>query len=222
MTTIKFKGIHYVAADAPTPPTDFMAPKPPTSATPPSTLPPMEKGDGPKLILNPDGFTVKPDPEIYPPIGFIEEPDLEAARLRNHSDIEILPEERIDVYKILRITNSKAMAYALAYWNVDVLLNYDRKLRNSLCRALIDMAQRYQREPDPTWVSMLENPDFYDQWRHERTTGIMEDDGQNPDLPADGIPLPRPEPPETPSEFESDDTAAASTPPTPSLLNPAL
>jgi hypothetical protein len=212
MSEITYKGINYVAADTPKAPADFMAPKPPENAVAKSQLPPLEAGDGPKLIVHTDGFTVRPDPEIYPPIGFIEEPDLEAARERNQSDLEILPEERIDVYKILHITTSKAMAYALAYWNVDVLLNYDRGLRNSLCRALIDMAQRYQREPDPTWVSMLEDPDFYDQWRHERTTAIMEDDGQHPDLPADGIPLPR----------EPEVVAPAASTTLPSVLNPAL
>lgn len=216
MPEIKYKGVSYVAAEAPTPPADFMAPAPPPGAVSPSLLPAIEPGaPAPKVIVESNGWIVHSDPDVYPPPGFVEAPDLEAARRRNQSELEIIPSEHIDVYKILHIDSAKAMAHAFAYWTVEALLEYDRGLRTSLCRALIDMAQRYQRPPDSTWVQMVENPSFFDQWRAERTTSILDDDTDNLEAPADGEELPRVAPEESPVEAAPAPAAAATpAPPT--------
>ena len=186
---ITFKGVKYTDAAAPA---DFMAPAPPAGTVPPSLLPTIEPGESPLPIISGDGTTMQMGPDEYPPIGFSLPPEMEAARVRNQSDIEILPTDHIDVYKIIHIDSAKALAHAFAVWDVDTLLDYDRGLRTSLCRALIDMAQRYQRAPQPTWVNMVENPDFFDKWRAELMTSLIEDDTDNPEAPGDSDPLPRP------------------------------
>jgi hypothetical protein len=130
---------------------------------------------------------------MIPPIGFDTPPDLPAARQRNHSNIIITPTQDIDVYRVLDIHSSKDMQAAFITWDVDQLLKYDRPVRTSLARALIDMALRYQRQPMEVWVKCVEDPDFFDRWRDERATVVLDDLTNSPDNLADGEPLPRAE-----------------------------
>jgi hypothetical protein len=183
--SIRYKGVFYVDAAS----ADFMAPAP---TKPLVTIPTLDpSSSGPVGQIEPDGYTVHLGPDMYPPIGFDTPPDLWAAKQRNPSDLVVMKE--IDVYRVLNIQTAKDMQAAMITWDADQLLKFERPVRTSLARALIDMALRYQRQPMGVWVKAVEDPDFFDRWRDERATVVLNDLTDSPDNLADGEPLPREE-----------------------------
>lgn len=211
---IRYKGVSYVDATAPA---DFMAPAP---TTPPVTIPTLDPSStGPVGQIEPDGYTVHLGPDMYPPIGFDTPPDLWAAKRRNPSDLVVMKE--VDVYRVLNIQTAKDMQAAMITWDADQLLKFERPVRTSLARALIDMALRYQRQPMGVWVKAVEDPDFFDRWRDERATVVLNDLTDSPDNLADGEPLPRDEEQQALLPEASEVEVAAPTEAVPEVAPPA-
>lgn len=72
------------------------------------------------------------------------------------------------------INNKSDMFGAMGYWSASFLLEFTMEQRTVICTSLIERAQALGVRPKPTWIAILKNPMFFEEWSHEVYDGAKE------------------------------------------------
>lgn len=72
------------------------------------------------------------------------------------------------------INTKKDMFNAMGYWSAAFLLDFTMEQRTVICTALVEKALSLGVRPKPTWVSVLKNPMFFEEWSQEIYDGVKE------------------------------------------------
>lgn len=73
------------------------------------------------------------------------------------------------------ISSKKDMYQAMGYWSAVFLLEFTMEQRSVICHALLEKARDLGVRPKSTWVAILKNPQFFEEWSHEVFDAVEDD-----------------------------------------------